>query len=94
MKFLTLLTWFGHLEVTRIDVKVVPSLEYTKNEIFESLVHFGCGIDGNIRQAFRIWLCQTMVPEMTMNGSFFSDKDLYTELCLHYIRTSNSAGMR
>ncbi|KAF5314351.1 hypothetical protein D9619_011960 [Psilocybe cf. subviscida] len=44
--------------------------------------------DTNIQDASRIWLCQALVPDMAMNGSFFSSEDLYADLILQYIRNS------
>lgn len=45
--------------------------------------------DPDIRDASRMWLCQALVPDEPINGTFFSDGNIYTDALLQYLRCIN-----
>lgn len=53
-------------------------------------------VDDRLRKAAHTWLCQTLVADTEMNGSFFANGNLYADLALQYaryirLRTSHSS---
>lgn len=82
--FATLLTWLGHLNVMNVWVEMGQESGPFQVGILWSFVKAQPIIGNDRLQASCRWLCQMLVPGMTMNGSFFSNENLYTELSLQY----------
>ncbi|KAF5329495.1 hypothetical protein D9619_009088 [Psilocybe cf. subviscida] len=85
-----LLTWFGHFNIRDPWIEI-------EDDIDQGLQYMGL-IAGfhpyrnvsiaNRRDSSRLWFCKTMALDLTMNGSFFSDGNLYADLTLLMLKKS------
>ncbi|KAF5329629.1 hypothetical protein D9619_009467 [Psilocybe cf. subviscida] len=92
--FATMLTWFRHFRVSRAWIDMEQSHGVFQFAILKAFFNSRFLLHDDIQLASCMWLCQTLVPGMAMNGSFFSDESLYSEIALRYARSRAADGWR
>ncbi|KAF5314347.1 hypothetical protein D9619_011968 [Psilocybe cf. subviscida] len=84
------LTWHNHIDIEKLldQLKTDANSLSRHHQLVAIFRKFPEVFDVDIQEASRIWLCQTLVPDMTMKGSFFTNENIYADLILRYIRNS------